>query len=191
MSDLTPSLPLSGFRRSWNGLDICEHYSGELVSLALALGHEKDFQKIFQSHFKHAPPAPGKFIQLPTSRILWSAADKYMVRLEGVNIYADKHLTDVFGQTVYASLQSDAWACIQIAGTSIYDVLERFITLDLRSPEVGFTARTQAHHMAVIVMKTAPNTFELFTPRSSALSFLTALERIADNVCASVAALTS
>ena len=113
---------------------------------------------------------------------MWSGQGQYMLLLSGENIQADIGIAEKLSGTAYATLQSDGWASLNLIGPKIFDVLERFIPLDIRRVPSGFAARTSAHHIAVIVLKFSETEIQLLTPRSSAQSFLDGLVHTADNV---------
>jgi len=113
---------------------------------------------------------------------MWSGQGQYVLLLSGENIQADTDIAAKLKGTAYATLQSDGWASLDIKGPRVFDVLERFIPLDLRRAPVNYAARTSAHHIAVIVLKLSETEIQLLTPRSSAQSFLDGLGRTAENV---------
>ncbi len=182
MSKLTPTLPLDGFEKEWSDLTIKEYYIGELVSLACVLGKESAFNTKFKSAFKKDPPKPNEMIEIDGGYAIWSGQGQYMLLLLGENIHADSYLQEKFKDTAYATLQSDGWASLAVTGHSTFNVLERFIPLDIRGAPNNFAARTSAHHLAVIVLKFSDAEFQLLTPRSSAHSFLDGLVNTTKNV---------
>lgn len=187
MSKLSPTLPLDGFSRQWPELKIEEHYASELISLAIARDEETAFNAAFKKTFGKAPPKPSELIAVKGGYAMWASPDQYLILLEGENINADKDIASKMGACAYATLQSDGWASIDLKdnhaeSAALYDVLERFIPLNLRQAPEGFAARTSAHHIAVIVTKYSETEIQLLTPRSSARSFLDALIHTAENV---------
>ena len=182
MSKLTPTLPLSGFTQSWSGFALKEHYRGELVSLACVLGQDKAFAAAFEKAFTKPLPAPNHMIEIKGGWAMWSGQGQYMLLLSGDNIRADIEVQTRLNNTAYATLQSDGWVSLDVSGERIYDVLERFIPLDLRRAPHLFATRTSAHHIGVMVLKHHDTRLQLLTPRSSAQSFLDGLVHTANNV---------
>ena len=182
MSKLTPTLPLGGFIKEWPDLSFKEHFMGELISLACVLGNETEFKAKFISTFAKAPPEPNQIIEIEGGYAMWSGQDQYMIILTGENIDADLDLSKKFRGAAYTTLQTDGWASLELIGTKSFDVLERFIPLDIRRAPKHFAARTSAHHIAVMVLKFSETKFLLLTPRSSAHSFLDGLVHVAKNV---------
>jgi len=181
VSKLTPTLPLSGFAKEWPGFALKEYYMGELISLACVLGQEKEFATYFKKVFGKPPPNPNEMVEIKGGFAMWSGQCQYMLLLSGENIQADTEVADKLKGTAYATLQSDGWASLDVKGARAFNVLERFIPLDLRREPINFAARTSAHHIAVIVLKLSETEFRLLTPRSSAQSFLEGLIHTAEN----------
>lgn len=184
MSKLSRTLPLEGFTGDWPDISLKENYVGELISLAVAQGEGSAFHKAFKASFGKNPPKPSEIIPVKGGHAIWSSMDQYLVLLNGDNIEADRELAENFGPTAYVTLRSDGWASLDLESSRAYDVLERFIPLDLRVAPTQFAARTMAHHIAVIVIKFSETEFRLLTPRSSAQSFLDALTHTIENVIA-------
>jgi len=181
VSKLTPTLPLGGFAREWAGFALKEYYMGELVSLACVLGEEKEFAINFKKTFGKTLPNPNEMVEIKGGFAMWSGQGQYMLLLSGENIQADTDIAAKLKSTAYVTLQSDGWASLDVKGTRVLDVLERFIPLDLRRAPVNFAARTSAHHIAVMVLKFSETEMQLLTPRSSAQSFLEGLLHTAEN----------
>ena len=182
MSKLLPKLALGGFSKEWPDLSLKEYYMGELISLTCVLGNEKEFVARFKRGFAKAPPNPNQIIEIQGGYAMWSGQDQYMLILTGENIHADLDLSAKFTGAAYTTLQTDGWASLELIGTKSFDVLERFILLDIRCAPKYFAARTSAHHIAVMVLKFSDTKFLLLTPRSSAHSFLDGLVHTAKNV---------
>lgn len=182
MVKLTPTTALNGFAQDWPELTLKEHSAGEIISLAIAHGHDAAFAKAFKSAFGTALPMASEAVSFEGGQIIWSAVDQYLLFLDGTNDYADTEVAAKFKGAAYAALQSDAWASLELVGARVHDVLERFIALDLRAAPHHFAARTSAHHMAVIVIKHNDNAFTLMSPSSSAAGFLGALVHTIENV---------
>jgi len=88
------------------------------------------------------------------------------------------------GAAAYVTDQSDSWAMLRIAGAGVRAALERICPLDLEDEAfpVGRVARTAMEHLAAIVLRDGADSFLLMSPRSSARSFLHAVELSAENV---------
>ena len=97
-----------------------------------------------------------------------------------------KGLSEALGETASVTDQSDGWIQLRIVGPQARGVLEKLCPLDLH-PEVfsvGSVARTAMEHLGVIVARSdEASSFRLLTARSSARSFLHALQVAADSTC--------
>ena len=182
MVKLTPTLPLDKYSRKWSGFKIQELYKGELVSVAHSADNQKAFDANFKTAFGKSPPKPNELSEVKGGFALWSGQAQYLLLLNGDNPNADLDTADKLGGLAYTTLQSDGWASLDIEGDRAYDVLERFIPLDLRGTSKQFATRTSAHHIAVIILKFSDTEIQLLTPRSSAGSFLEGLVRTVENV---------
>lgn len=171
-----------GYARDWAGFSISEITDYELVSLSVASGQDANFAKAIKTALGCALPAPGTVVPAGDGSLMWTGQGQYLAMLAGQNDRADEDLAAVLGGSGYAVLQSDGWGVLQLSGERIFDVLERFIPLDLRNVTDNFAARTSAHHMAVIVVKLSGDSWLLITPRTSAAGFLDSLEHVTDNV---------
>ncbi len=182
MDKLTPLSVFENYSRDWDGFSIAEITGVELVSLSVAGGHEKEFAKAMKTALGCALPAPGTVVPAGEGLVMWTAPGQYLAMIPGGNDRADEELAAAIGATGYAVLQSDGWGILQISGDKIFDVLERFVPLNLRNCADNFAARTSAHHMAVICVRLLDGAWLLLTPRTSAAGFLESLEHVTDNV---------
>jgi len=161
-----------GFIREWPDLTLKEISGFEIVSMAVVNG-----QKL-----KGKNPAPGRWVATKDGRLLWTGQNQYFLFSDSSNDRLDEDLSEKHGANVYCTLQTDGWASLEISGSSIHDVLERFIPLDIRSWAAGHGARTSAHHMSVFILKTGDDTYEIYTPRSSSATLLESLIHVIENV---------
>ena len=180
MVKLTPNTPLASFAKDWPGFSIKETYKGELILLAVKNGEDKAFAAAFKKAYGKAPPGPNERAELKDGFVFWTGQGQYILMLAGENIHANTDAIAKLGGTAYATLQTDGWASLTLSGGRVFDVLERFVPLDLRGAKDTYAARTMAHHIAVIVLKYSDTDIQLLTPRSSAQSFLDGLVHTAD-----------
>lgn len=68
--------------------------------------------------------------------------------------------------------QSNGWACLRLEGAGADQALMRLVPLDLRLAAfpVGAAARTPLNHMQMILMRPAPDVFDIMVFRSMAKS---------------------
>ena len=182
MVSLVEKSALNGFSQIREELSVSEVTDFELISVAAARGSEIDFEKRFTKTLKISPPHPNQVVQIDGGAVIWTGQNQCLVMLGTPDVHADIKLGETLGDSAYAVLQSDGWACLRLTGGRFYDVMDRFIPLDLRRAEKDFAARTQAHHISVIVVKQLDESWLLLTPRSTAHSFMGALIHVITNV---------
>ena len=182
MVSLIEKSALNGYSQIREGLSISEVTGFELISLVAARGSEIDFKKRFKKALKTDLPNPNQVQQIKDGSVIWTGQNQYLVMLGTSDVHADVKLGETLGDTAYTVLQSDGWACLRLTGDRFYDVMDRFIPLDLRRADKDFAARTQAHHISVIIVKQPDGSWLLLTPRSTAQSFLDALTHVITNV---------
>ena len=90
----------------------------------------------------------------------------------------------IFSEFGYFTDQSDSWLILRISGENCINVLERICPLNLDSETFlnGNVLRTSMEHVGTIIMRMDKNEFILFSPRSSANSFIHSLETSINNV---------
>lgn len=92
------------------------------------------------------------------------------------------HLNSELGPVAYLTDQSDSWAVLDIDGALTITAMERICMLDLASYTSSQVARTTMEHLSVIVEKQGDERVRLYSPRSSAASFLHAVTTSLHNV---------
>lgn len=182
MSKFNTKSALDAFSREWGGLSVKEITTFELVSIAVAKGHNAEFEQQFRAVLNTSLPMPNQVLPAEGGSVMWTGQDQYMVMLGHDNVHADTALGNKLGTSAYCSLQSDAWAVLRVEGKRMMDVFERVIPLDLSNAPANFAARTSAHHIAIIIVKLLDGSVLFLTPRSSARSFLSTLIHTVDNV---------
>ena len=93
-----------------------------------------------------------------------------------------KHLQNTLSSTAYLTNQSDSWAVLDIDGQLTLPALERICMLDMGTFDTGSVARTVMEQLAIIIERTDAQGVRLFSPRSSAGSFLHAVTTSLENV---------
>lgn len=182
MSKLLSNTPYDGFSQISNGLCVKELSEFEIASLAVAQNSEAEFNTIFKTLTGTALPEPGRWSKIKTGKILWTGQSQYFYFSDRINDRLDDGLNEAFEGHGYVTLQSDGWAALEVSGDRVHDVMERFIALDVRNQDIGFGARSSAHHIGVFILKIESDTYHLLTPRSSSKGFLEALLHVVENV---------
>lgn len=93
-----------------------------------------------------------------------------------------EHIQDTLNSTAYLTNQSDSWAVLDINGELTLPALERLCMLDMDAVDTGSVARTVMEQLAIIIERTDTERVRLFSPRSSAGSFLHAVTTSLENV---------
>lgn len=178
---LDPRSPLDGYAETFGSVALAEVTGLALVSAAIPNGGDEAFAAALAEGLGAARPATGASV----------AGDRYGARLLGMQPdqlfilfdapdpdRAAETVADALGPAAYVTDQSDSWAMLRIAGAGVRAALERICMLDLDAaafPE-GRVARTVMEHLAVIILRDGADSFLLLSPRSSARSFLHAVE---------------
>lgn len=184
MSKLSTLPALNGAAKSWDGLKVAELTQFELVSLSAAQGKQAAFRKHFKFHLETDLPEPGQVLPAKDGSVMWLEPDTYLYMAGIENERIDEQLARQFKGAAYTVLQSDSWACLQMSGGKVHDILERLVSLDMRAAPPDFATRTSAHHTPLIIVTLLDGSYLLFTPRSYAKSFLDGLIETIENVAA-------
>ena len=184
---LTARAPLGGYARSFGAIALAEETGLALVSAAVPQGGDAAFATALADGFAASRPATGDSAvgERYGARVLGMQPDQMFILFEPPD-------PDRPAETVAAALgaaacvtdQSDSWAMLRIAGAGVRSALERICPLDLDDaafPE-GKVARTAMEHLSVIILRDGADSFLLMSPRSSARSFLHAVELSAEYV---------
>ncbi len=178
---LEARLPLGGYAETFGSVSLAEVTGLALVSAAVPNGGDAAFEVALAGGFGAARPATGGSTAGDRygARILGMQPDQLFILFEPPDPdRAAETVSDALGPAAYVTDQSDGWAMLRIAGPGVRAALERLCMLDLDAaafPE-GRVARTVMEHLSVVILRDGPDSFLLLTPRSSARSFLHAVE---------------
>jgi hypothetical protein len=118
-------------------------------------------------------PGPNAMLASGAGRMVWTGrAQAFLIGVP---------CPDVPGAAI--TDQSDGWVGLRLSGPSARDVLARLVPLDLRDSAfgVGTAARSMLGHMPLVLMRPAPDVWEVLTFRSMAR---TALHELAEAMTA-------
>ena len=179
---LTARTPLDGYAGTFSGVTLAEAAGLSLVSAAVPQGGDDAFAAALAEGFGASRPSPGDSApgdRLGT-RILGMQPDQLFILFEAPDPdRAVETVSAALGPAAYVTDQSDSWTMLRIEGRGVRAALERLCMLDLDDaafPE-GRVARTVMEHLAVIILRDGADSFLLMSPRSSARSFLHAVEQ--------------
>ena len=179
---LTARTPLDGYAGTFGGIALAEAAGLSLVSAAVPQGGDDAFAAALAEGFGASRPstgdsAPGDRLG---ARILGMQPDQLFILFEAPDPdRAAETVSAALGPAAYVADQSDSWAMLRIQGRGVRAALERLCMLDLDDaafPE-GRVARSVMEHLAVIILRDGADSFLLMSPRSSARSFLHAVEQ--------------
>lgn len=161
------SLPITHGRASIDLLD-----QGRVTSIAPYPGRE------MRAQLGGPFPAPGEVRSFGAGRIVWAGRD--LVFLMDVDPPAG--LAEVAALTD----QTDGWVWVHLTGADARAVLARLTPLDLRSGgfAIGTSARTMLNHMQAILIRPAPEAFEIAVFRSMAGTLVHELQEAMRSVAA-------
>ncbi|ODA67748.1 Sarcosine oxidase, gamma subunit family [Methyloligella halotolerans] len=188
MSDtaLYPTPALGGYRADKDGIVVEELTRLAVVSIATPLDGDKALDAAMQKSFGTTPPAPGKVTisKDGKTRFLGMAPGQIFAVFNHDRPDAEKRLAETLSGSAYTTDQTDVWVALRVGGESVVAVLERICPLDLHPDAfpADRCARTVMEHMAAIVLRDGEDGFVLLTARSSARSFLHAVEVSVENV---------
>ncbi|XSG83039.1 MAG: sarcosine oxidase subunit gamma [Methyloligella sp. ZOD6] len=188
MSDtaLYPTPALGGYRSDKDGLVVEELTRLAIVSIATPLGSDKALTAAFQKSFGAEVPETGRVTVSEDGKIrfLGMAPGQIFAVFNHDGPDAERRLAEQLSDSAYTTDQTDVWVALRIAGDDVTAVLERICPLDLHADAfpADRCARTVMEHMAAIVLKDGEDGFVLLTARSSAKSFLHAVEVSVENV---------
>ena len=179
--------PLDGYERTIGTVTLAEIADLALVSAAVPRGGDAALAAALADGFGAARPATGASTlgDRHGARILGMQPDQLFILFAPPNRdRAVETVSAALGPVAYLTDQSDSWAMLRIAGADIRAALELICPLDLGEEAFpqGRVARTAMEHVSVIVLRDGVDGFLLMSPRSSARSFLHAVERSAETV---------
>ena len=177
---LKTTSPLDGYSKKFADITLAEVVGTAIVSIAFPFDGAATLQDKVAKAYGASLPKCGnssiskdglfRFLGMQPGLIF------ALYDFEGVN--PTSVITDQLGKAGYYTDQSDSWVALRLSGPKALAILERTCPLDL-SPDFfgpGSVARTAMEHLSTIVLREHLETFFFMSPRSSARSFLHALE---------------
>lgn len=182
MSDflLIPQLPLGDIQRTNSNITLTASTGLAVVSIATPNGGDIRLAEQLEAAYGAQIPKVGSSSLSADgkARFLRLQHDQIFLLFEYSGDNAVSAVSNKLGETGYFTDHSDSWAMLQISGSASRDALERICTLDLdpQTFSIGAVSRTAMDHLGVIILRDGNNSFLLLSPRSSANSFLQAIE---------------
>lgn len=177
---LTPKSPLDGIVLSIGGTKIREVTGSAIVSIAIANGGEAGLKNAILEAYHVEQPAIGQsaITEVDNARFLGLQRNQLFVLFDCDAPRREQIVAAKLGEAAYLTDQSDGWVILRLSGEKSIPALQRICMLDLELAQFppGAVARTVMEHLDVIIVREAPDTFLLISARSSAQSFLHAIE---------------
>ena len=169
---------LGGADLSLGGNRIVERHELAIVSVAVPLGGEAPLAAALADGWGLDMPGPRRSTAAGDIRALKTAPDQLFLIFPHPTPDAETAVQSRLQGTGYTTDQTDVWVAVEVSGPEVPAALERLCPVDLAPaafPEGAF-ARTVMEHMGAIVIRLGADRFLLLSARSSARSFLHALE---------------
>jgi hypothetical protein len=103
-------------------------------------------------------PAPGRLVDTPTGRLAWAGRETAFLWGTPPDLADLAAVTD----------QSDAWAGVVLQGSDAAEALSRLVAVDLATLAPPAAIRAQLNHLPLLLIHSAPETYELWSYRSMA-----------------------
>ena len=127
-------------------------------------------------------PSPTLGMAKGDTRAISMAADQLFLIFPHRSPNASAEVQDKLAGAGYTTDQTDGWVILEITGPDTLAALERLCPLDLAAFPDNATARTMTEHLGATIIRLQSDRFLLLSARSSAASFLHAVETSYRNV---------
>ena len=192
---LTPDSALAASSQMFEDTLLQEVADLQLVSVAVPNNGLQDLNERLQSLCKADFPQAGTCTRCgdvtiaehnATMTLLGLQADQCLLSIESESLASHQayaYLRTELAGTAYLTDQSDSLAILDVKGALTLPALERICMLDLSKFSSPAVARTMMEHLSVIIELPSSQHARLYSPRSSARSFLHAVQTSLSNVC--------
>ena len=170
---LSAAPALGGYDAQFGDTRLVEVPNLPITSLAIPQGAQLAVAQSIQSELGLAWPEPGRATSTDEAMLALLSPDQAMLLGPQIKL-AETGLAKV----AYLTDQTDVWVALDLEGPGRFAAMERLCPVDLSASTFGqgAFARTVMEHMGAVVIWKDPNTFRLMSARSSAGSFLHAVE---------------
>ena len=177
---LKPQSTISKFQNDFEGVNVAAKENVAIVSMSPPHGKKKSLSERVFTAFKTELPVVGDSTTstMTSLRILGMQQDQFFLLFDYKGANAVKEISKKLGDTAYLTDQSDSWVTISVSGPKARTALQQISPVDLH-PSVfgkGAVARTMIENLGTIIVCEGADKFLLFSPRSSAESFIYGLE---------------
>lgn len=175
---------LGGYTQDFGPVTLAEVPDLGLAAVAIPPRGKTALAKAVRGAWGLALPDPGHSAAKNGVRVIRTTPDQLLIAVDGGGLAAEAAVADALGAAGYVTGQSDAFVALRIGGARVRDCLERIVMLDLDPAAfpVDRAERTLMEHMGSIICREGSDSFLLLSGRSSAHSFLHAVETSIVNV---------
>ncbi len=176
----TAQAPLNGYCKAFAGVMIAEKAECRITSISIPENGKAPLQAALLEGFKLQIPKMGRVTTSDFADVqLLGMREKQWFLVSRSPL--SKQVRDGLKTYAYLTDQSDNWVRLSVSGAQCREVLARICPVDLHETKfpTGKVVRTLMAHQGVIIYRQGDGSFHLLAPRSSARSFLQALEAAA------------
>lgn len=183
---LKPKAILGDYNQDFGGVQLRELSNLAIVSMAVPQGDAEKCEAAIKKNWGCEAPDNGRYSTSSdgAARILRTQPDQYFALFAHDGDDARNVVHGATYGAFWTTEQSDTWCALQISGPQTREALARICPLDLHSDAFGpdHMGRTSMEHLGAIILRTGDDEFTLLSARSSAKSFLHAVETSIRNV---------
>lgn len=169
---------LGEFHQDFATSSLVERVDIALISVAIPRGCEVALAQGISERWALAIPQPTTIAEMNGLRAIPLTADQFLLAFTPEKQRSEAAVQSDLEGLAYTTVQTDAWVILELSGKGAIAALERICPLDLASESFPpqSAARTVMEHLGVLIIRLAGDRFWLMSARSSAASFLHAVE---------------
>lgn len=169
---------LGGVNLDFETSKIVELTDIALVSVAVPQNGEEALSEKLKTSWGISLPDFATSSEAGALRAIPMTQDQFLLAFSPDPNLSEASIRSDLAQVAYTTLQTDAWVILELSGPGAVAALERIcpIDLDIGAFKVGASARTTMEHLGACIVRVDVDRFWLMSARSSARSFLHAVE---------------
>ena len=163
---------------------IVERADLALVSIATPLNGATALTTALRTQWKLPMPTARQCTVKGNMRAIKTAPDQIMLVFPHEGSNANETVQSKLDGAGYTTEQTDSWFVLEVSGPDTQNALERLCPLDLHQDvfPINSSGRTNMEHVSVLLVRVADDQYLMMSPRSSAQSFLHAIQTSFSNV---------
>lgn len=175
---LTALPALGGVDLQFDTCKLTESVDMALISVAVPLNGKDALSEKLKERWGLSIPGSGMTHERNGIRAIPMTQDQFLLMFTPNSAVSEASVQTELDGVAYTTLQTDAWVILELSGSGSHAALERIcpIDLDVASFPPGASARTSMEHLGVCIVRLENDRFQLLSARSSAQSFLHAVE---------------